>query len=97
MTRKHGDFIMHSSEEIQDTTTIKAPINYPCVMIERANTIGTNINEDTLKKGFVLIESEKEFYCKIQFFDDAIICHFHTVINKAIEISNSKLIFTKLN
>jgi hypothetical protein len=97
MIRKYGDFIMHSSEEIQDTNEIKAPINYPCVMIESKNTIGTNISEETLKKGFALIENENDFYSKIQFFDHAVICHFYTVVNKAIEISKSKLIFTKQN
>jgi hypothetical protein len=95
MKRKYGTFIMQSSEEIQDTTTIKTPINYPCVMLEKKNTIGVNVSEETLYKGFVLIENEKDFYHKIQYFDDAVICQYHSVINKAIEISNQTLIFTK--
>lgn len=67
---------------------MKAPLNYPCVMFEKINTIGINLSENDLLKKYALIKNENDFNkMKIQ-FKEPTICHYYTVVNKAIEIEN---------
>ena len=67
---------------------MKAPINYPCVMLERKDTTGINCSEENLTKKFSLIEDEKEFSIRLSNFEDPVICHYHTVIREAIRLNN---------
>lgn len=67
---------------------MKTPINFPCVMFEKIDTIGINLSEKDLLKKYAFIKSEVDFHkMKIQ-FKEPTICYYYTVVNKAIEIEN---------
>ena len=65
---------------------MKTPINFPCVMFEKIDTIGINLTENDLYKKYAFIQNESDFNkMKLQ-FSEPTICYYHTVVNKAIDI-----------
>lgn len=66
---------------------MKAPINYPCVMLDKADTIGLSITEKNLLNKFSLIENEADFYEKSPFLNEPVICHYYSVVNEAIRLT----------
>ena len=67
---------------------MKKPINFPCVMFEKNDTIGINLTENDLLKKYAFIKNENDFN-KIKLnFINPVICYYYTVINAAIKIDN---------
>jgi len=65
-----------------------APINYPCVMLEKNENSG---NISTIKdKKFALILDEKMFFETQIDFEIPIIIHYYSVINEAVELLGLK-------
>jgi hypothetical protein len=74
---------------------MKAPINYPCLLLERKdyiNELTKNVNVVNLikNKPFVILMREEDFNKKIKDFEEPIICHYYSVINEAVEFLNLK-------
>ena len=58
-------------------------INFPCVMLEKANT------NDTFEKQFnqfSIIRNEKQLNERAKMFNEPVICHDYSVINEALRI-----------
>jgi hypothetical protein len=64
-----------------------APINYPCVMFEKKDTIGISLTEKDLMKKFALINNVDEYFTKKASFENPVICHYYSVINEALRIN----------
>lgn len=65
---------------------MKAPLNFPCVMFEKIDTIGIHLTENNLLKKFTFIKNESDFNkMKLQ-FSEPVISHYYAVVNKAKEI-----------
>lgn len=66
---------------------MKAPLNYPLVLIDTTD----QVSEDNLNKyPFLFIKSEREFKDEIDNFVNPCVSHYYSVINKAAELSGLK-------
>lgn len=62
-------------------------LNFPCVMLEKENTIGVSVSEETLMNKFSLIISQKDLDEKVTHFKEPVLCHYYSVVNEAIRIT----------